>query len=148
MKITRTAFCKACHKAGRPQRGNFFALYGGTVKDNKSNVKVKIATKNGVRGFTPHSFEILSVSTAKGIVRIERRCLIHECGVMIQTSNGEPIESLWEEGRAYVDFHDGVIYVHSKKDHLYVFFESSKKREITMKEWEAIKSFKSTGYEI
>lgn len=62
--VCRTAYCQDCFKRGDPHNGHLVVLFGFSHQE----MHVKMIT-GGIRGFTPHIFEILQREGEYFIVR-------------------------------------------------------------------------------
>lgn len=82
--ITRTAFCPTCEKESRPWKGAMFLVYGSY----RGDYYVRVATRNGIAGFTPHLFILKRVGST-GYCEVETICAIHGCGVEYRHSKDQ-----------------------------------------------------------
>lgn len=62
--LCRASYCNDCFKRGDPHKGNLVALFGSSHQ----SMHVKKVT-GGIRGFTPHIFELLQKQGDYFIVR-------------------------------------------------------------------------------
>lgn len=114
--ITRVGFCPDCFKRNRPRTDQMYIVHGTT-----HDVDVlKYATKIGIRGFTPHIYELEKVIDRTVIYR--SICTMHLCGIDIffhkQGWNFMFRDDMWKRGAT------------------------------TIENWNALVQFKRTGYEI
>lgn len=79
--FTRTAFCEACSKKGRPQRDDIYVVYGASHQEvfmlrNPRSIPVNLA------GFTPHLITVDGVNADES-VNLDLVCGMNDCGVSI-----------------------------------------------------------------
>ncbi len=79
--FTRTAFCEACSKKGRPLKDDIYVVYGASHQEvymlrNPRNVPLKLA------GFTPHLITVEGLNL-DGSVNLDLVCGMKDCGITI-----------------------------------------------------------------
>lgn len=72
LTMTRTFYCPACARSGRPAKGNLFCLFTGTHQV----LEVHRSFYQGIAGFTPHFIKTEGNE-------IEVCCTMDGCGVEI-----------------------------------------------------------------
>jgi hypothetical protein len=79
--FTRTAFCEACSKKGRPQKDDIYFVYGASHKKMTPHQILK-GVPLKLAGFTPHLITVEGVN-ADGTVNLDLVCGMGGCGVSI-----------------------------------------------------------------
>ena len=75
--ITRLGYCPECFKKGSPKADQPFAVFGDTSKE----FFVKFAKSGRChKGFTPHFFLKVGISTDSKQVFYKKLCCMHGCG--------------------------------------------------------------------
>jgi hypothetical protein len=81
--FTRTGYCFACEKAGRPRNGgNWFVAYGSSSEV----VRLHSAKLLGKNGFTPHIYVFIHIIKDK--VYYARLCAVTGCGAYFTKEYG------------------------------------------------------------
>jgi len=74
--ICRTGWCSQCFEAHRPQKGNYFLVYG----QYRGGYYAREAMRSGISGYVPCLF-MLDQVTKDGICVVSTVCCIHGCGI-------------------------------------------------------------------
>lgn len=83
--FTRTAFCEACSKKGRPLKDDIYVVYGAShnemfILKNPRSINPKLA------GFTPHLITA-DGTEPDGTVHLDLVCGMNGCGITIYREN-------------------------------------------------------------
>jgi hypothetical protein len=77
--MTRCGYCAKCYDANRPQPAKPFLVFGDTAQ----SYFIKYANgKNCTRGFTPHLYKYLRVSSDNQRVYYQQLCCMCNCGTV------------------------------------------------------------------
>jgi len=96
--LCRPAYCQDCFKRGDPHHGHLVTLFGFS----RQQLHVKTVT-GGIRGFTPHIFELLQKEGDYFIVR--KTCGICGYEKELTKKDGEPFYKLKPIKQSIVKIH-------------------------------------------
>lgn len=116
--ISRVAYCRTCHDAGRPKTDNVYAVKGS--RGWHVHIVEYAAPHTNPEGYTPHIFQLDKV--VDGNVYFTKTCGMHTCGVYVTPK---------EESDKYS-----------------IGFLNQEKGVMTIANWNSLVTFKDTGYRL
>ena len=110
-QMCRSAWCEKCYQAGRPENGNYFALY---KQSRDELILQEVGNRNWYgeiipKGFSPQLFTLIMASDEG--VHYTQDCLMCECGVKMSVRYTEQAQPYPEF--EFIDQKTGIMPVSS-----------------------------------